>query len=251
MLLVALVTVVLHADAAPRPAPVTVYNPGFTGETMRKDALAYDTAVFDNELRRIGVKVVDKAEGADAVVAVTLSRLGQGGTQVDLEAELPDGRPLAARNVQAMGDGELKELLRMAARELAHALFVKLGREPQTQPQLDLPAPPPEYTSPTPGLGVAVAGVLVLGGGVAMNVIGKTQLADVHDGRAATYPAAVQAAQTAQLLANLGVAAMVIGAIAAVGGASYAFVISRINSSLEVTGFLAPTGGGFAFGGHF
>jgi hypothetical protein len=197
------------------------------------------------------VKVVDKAEGADCTVAVELSRLGQGGTQVDLEAKLADGTPVAARNVQAMGDGELKELLRMAARELAHALFIKLGREPQTQPQLDLPAPPPEYTSPTPGLGVAVAGVLVLGGGVAMNVIGKTQLADVHDGRAATWPAAVQAAQNAQLLGNIGVAAMIVGAAAAVGGLGYAFVISRINATLEVTGFLGPTSGGFAFGGRF
>jgi hypothetical protein len=262
MLLVALAAVVLHADAVPPSStpptsspppqpPVSVYNPGFVGEGMRKDAKTFDTMVFDNELRRIGVKVVDKAEGADATVAITISRLGQGGTQVDLEAKLADGTPIAARNVQAMGDGELKELLRMMARELAHALFIKLNREPQTQPQLDLPPPPPEYTSTTPGLGVAVCGVLVFGGGVAMYVIGKAQLADVHDGRPATWPSALNSAQIAQLLGNVGLAAMIVGAVAAVGGAGYSFVVSRINASLEVTGFLGPNSGGFAFGGHF
>jgi hypothetical protein len=218
---------------------------------VRVDARRYAAAIFDNELRRMGVKVLDSAEGADATLSVQLTKVGQTGTQVELEAKLKDGTVAAARSVQAMSDGELYEMLRFGAREVAGELFRKLQREPVTQAQVDLPPPPPEYTPSQPGLLVALAGAVAIGGGIAMDIVGKAQLADVHDGRPATWPAAMQQANTAQLLATAGIALIAVGGVALVGGAGYAVIVNRRNAALEVTGFVGPSGGGVVFGGRF
>jgi hypothetical protein len=250
-----LVVVLLAQDGGAAPdakaaelQPITISD-SFTAERVRPDALAFQRVIFENELRRMGVKVVDS--GAETSVTVKLEKLGQSGTQVELEAKLAQGNAIAARNVQALNEGELSAMLRMLAREVATTLFHTLNREPFTQPLAELPPPPPEYTSTTPAIGVAAAGAVFLAGGAVMYFFGKQQLSDVQNGHAQSYAAAVSQANTAQLLGNGGLAAMIVGGVALVGGTGYGLIASRRNASLEVSGLVAPGGGAVVIGGRF